>query len=113
MPYRIHRALSLIGLAVAAFLILGSPAQAQSLDALRASGAVGERFDGYLVARDASAQAFVNKVNAQRRKIYQERAAAQGVPAEEVGKVYAGQIIRDAPAGTYIQKPDGSWTRKK
>ena len=30
----------------------GSPAMAQSLDALRSSGAVGERFDGLVVARD-------------------------------------------------------------
>lgn len=112
MPHRIRRALGLIAVAFAGFLILSGPAQAQSLDALRASGAVGERFDGYLVARDASAQGFVDQVNAQRRQIYQQRAASQDVSADQVGMVYAKEIMADVPAGTWLQKPDGSWAQK-
>ena len=59
----------LLGLLLAAF---GLAAQAQSLDGLRASGAVGERFDGYAVARDSSAAGVVSQVNAQRRQIYEQ-----------------------------------------
>ena len=102
--------------ALAALLLVvalgAAPADAQSLDALRASGAVGERFDGYAVARDASAQGFVNQVNAQRQQIYQQQAASQGVPVDQVGQVYAQQIMQKAPAGTFFQKPDGGWMRK-
>ena len=112
MIQRFGRHLRSIALALAAVLVLGGPAIAQSLDSLRASGAVGERYDGLLVARDGSAQGFVNQVNAQRQKIYQERAAAQGVSPSEVGKVYAQQIMGEAPAGTWFQKPDGSWAQK-
>jgi uncharacterized protein YdbL (DUF1318 family) len=114
MAHRVRHAFTLValGLVLSLSLVLSLPAGAQSLDEMRGSGAVGERFDGYLVARDASAAGFVNQVNAQRKKIYQERATAQGVPAEQVGRVYADKIFKDAPAGTWVQKPDGSWIRK-
>ena len=40
------RLLRPLALALAVFTMLGGAAQAQSLDALRASGAVGESYDG-------------------------------------------------------------------
>ena len=92
--------------------LLPAPALADQLDDLRRSGAVGERYDGLLVARDASASEFVNQVNAQRSSIYQDRAAKQGVSAADVGRVYAKQIVSKAPKGTYFQKEDGSWVQK-
>lgn len=107
------------GLALAANL-LAIPldcgrAKADQLDDLRKSGAVGERFDGYLVVRDrgnAAANSLAAQVNAQRKQIYESRAAQQGVSAEEVGKVYAAQIFQKAPAGTWFQRSDGSWVQK-
>lgn len=91
----------------------GSPALAQSLDALRSSGAVGERFDGLVVARDGSATTtrFVEGVNVQRLNIYRERAAAQGVSTEQVGRVYAQQIRKSAPRGTWFLQDNGNWTQ--
>ncbi|WP_020590764.1 YdbL family protein [Kiloniella laminariae] len=95
-----------------AFTSISAPSWAQDLDALRSSGAVGERFDGLAVARDASAASFVASVNAQRSKIYQERAAKEGVPAEQVGMVYGKEIRGKAPAGTWFLLQDGSWAQK-
>ena len=91
----------------------GSPAMAQSLDALRSSGAVGERFDGLVVARDGGAATakFVEGVNAQRLNIYRERAAAQGVSLEQVGRVYAQHIRKSAPRGTWFLQDNGNWTQ--
>jgi len=102
------------GLMTAAVLTLSlaTPALADQLDDLRRSGAVGERFDGLLVARDASASGFVSQVNAQRSGIYQDRATKQGVSPADVGRVYAKQIFQKAPKGTYFQKEDGSWVQK-
>lgn len=99
----------------AVMLAVGSfaaPATAQSLDDLRASGAVGERFDGLAVARDPSAADTVKEINAKRMKIYTERSASEGVTTEQVGTVYAKRILEKAPAGTWIQAPDDSWTQK-
>lgn len=94
-------------------LILGATqAAAGTLEDLRASGAIGERYDGYAVAKEPGAQADVDEINAKRRAIYQEKAAAQGVPIEQVGKVYAEEIIKKIPAGTWIQL-NGQWRQKE
>ncbi|HWA41754.1 MAG TPA: YdbL family protein [Hypericibacter adhaerens] len=93
-----------------------SAADEDQLNALRAQGIVAERFDGYVMVKDnstgATAQSLVDRVNAERRAIYEARAKAQGVTAADVGKVYAGQIIQKAPKGTWFLNADGSWTRK-
>jgi uncharacterized protein YdbL (DUF1318 family) len=92
-------------------------AQSKPLDAPRTAGQVGERYDGYAVVRDAKAPADVRKLvedaNAERRKVYEGQASAKGAPAEEVGKVYAGQIMAGAPAGWWFQGADGAWVQKK
>ncbi len=112
MLHSFARLLRPLALALAVFAMMGGAAQAQSLDALRASGAVGESSSGFLVARDASAKSYVNKVNAQRRKIYAQRATAQGIAADQVGRVYAQEIMQDVAPGSWLQKPDGTWVQK-
>lgn len=89
------------------------PAHAQSLDSLRASGALGERYDGLVVVRQSSAEAtrIASEVNAQRQAIYKERAAEQGVPWDQVGRVYARQIFDQAPKGTWFLTEQG-WVQK-
>jgi uncharacterized protein YdbL (DUF1318 family) len=105
----------LILLAVAA----GAPAawaQSRALDAPRAAGTVGERYDGYAVVRDQRSAGtlgvIVEQVNAERRKVYAERAQRENVAVDQVARVYAGEIFRSAPAGTWFLKEDGQWIRK-
>lgn len=110
IPFRLHAA----GLVLAAALA-AVPATAATLDELRASGAVVERFDGFVAVRGAAtaeAQAVVDQVNAERRRIYAERAREQGAPVDQVGRVYAKEILGKAPAGTYFQAESGALTRK-
>ena len=85
---------------------------AETLENLRASGAIGEGYDGYVIPRISGAQADANEINAKRQAIYQEKAAAQGVSIDQVGKVYAAEIIRKVPAGTWIQI-NGQWKKKE
>lgn len=103
-------ALAFVGMA----LLFGADASAQGLNDLRASGAVGEAFDGYMRARsnDPAVKAKVDQVNAKRRDIYAKRAAEQRISADEVGKVYAAEILGRAPAGTWFLQANGTWTRK-
>ncbi len=88
------------------------PVLAQSLDELRASGAVGERYDGYAQALQSSAAGVVEQVNAKRRQIYAQRASQEGTSADQIGRVYARQIFAKAPRGTKFLQEDGSWITK-
>jgi uncharacterized protein YdbL (DUF1318 family) len=108
------RVLLLLVLAV----VLPSAVAAQSarlLDAPRAAGTVGERYDGYAVARAPAGPevaALIDKVNAERRAIYAQRAASEHVPIEAIGRIYAKEILQSAPAGTWFLAENGQWTRK-
>lgn len=99
-------------LCLLAILLPSLPAAAQDLNALRASGTLGERFDGYAEARDSSIGGMVKSINAKRQAIYKERAAEQGVSATQVGRVYAKEIMGKAPKGTYFMTEDGKWIQK-
>ena len=101
-----------LALLLLVFALWSPPLAAQSLDALRASGAVGERYDGYAEARDASAAATVQQINAKRLEIYKKRAAEQGISAAQVGRVFATEIMQKAPSGTFFLNESGSWTQK-
>jgi len=107
-----------VALAVAVLLscvMFGStPALAQSLNELRASGAVGEGFDGYARVRqgDAGARAVVDDTNAKRRKIYADRARNQGTTVDQVGLIYAKEIWSSAPSGTWVLDAQGAWSQK-
>jgi hypothetical protein len=103
------------GLALALLLAPGPAAADATLDALRAEGAVAERFDGFLEVRgsgSAEARALVERVNAEREEIYLKRAEELGVPVSEVGKVFAEKIVERAPEGTWFKRSDGSYVRK-
>jgi uncharacterized protein YdbL (DUF1318 family) len=99
-------------------VVLPSAVGAQSarlLDAPRAAGTVGERYDGYAVARASVAPdvaALIDKVNAERRAIYAQRAASEHVPIDAIGRIYAKEIVQSAPAGTWFLAENGQWTQK-
>jgi len=113
-PTRRALGLALTGFLLAALVLVPNPVSAQSLNDLRAQGIVGEGYDGFARVRTPApgAQSAVDKVNAERRAIYNERARQQGVPAEQVGRVYAEQIFRNAPGGTWFLQENGQWVRK-
>lgn len=109
---------SIHALLVAAVLLLASvvvqPAVADQLDDFRAQGQIGERSDGYAEARSgasAAAQSLVKKVNAQRKAIYEKQAKQQNVPVEQVGRVYAQEIVEKLPAGSWVKTGSG-WRQK-
>jgi len=88
---------------------------AADLDTLRARGVIAERYDGYVEVRkggDGEAKKLVEEVNAKRRALYRKRADNQGVPVEQVGRVYAKQLLDRLPGGTWFRKPDGSYVQK-
>ncbi len=112
MPRLKRTSFALLASLLLALTLAVQPAAAQSLDSLRASGALGERFDGLAVARDGSAAAAVAAINEKRTAVYGQRAASQGVSVQDVGRIYAKEILGSAAPGTWFQKEDGSWVQK-
>ena len=108
----------LLGLAALPLLALAGRAAAQSaklLDAPRIAGLVGERYDGYAVAHGkvtTEIAGLIDRVNAERRAVYEKRAAADKAPIEAVQQIYAQQIRQSAPVGTWFLGADGQWTQK-
>ena len=99
----------------AVFILLAATAptvEAASLESLRASGAIGERFDGYVVAREASAKSDAAAINGKRKQLYSQKASEEGVSVGQVGRVYASQIFKKLPAGSWFQKENGAWMQK-
>jgi uncharacterized protein YdbL (DUF1318 family) len=113
-----RRAFCRAGLLALLALGFSTWAAAQStrlLDGPRAAGTVGERYDGYAVAHGAASPdiaRLIDQVNAERRSVYAERAKNTGAPIEAVGKIYAQEIVKSAPAGTWFLGENGQWTRK-
>jgi len=113
-----RRALRALAFAVFSMTLMVTPvptlSQAAGFKELRANGAIGERFDGFVEARDNSSAVknTVNKVNAERRQIYAKRAKEKGTTVDGVGRVYARQIFGSAPAGTFFLTEGGQWKKK-
>jgi len=104
------------GWAVLAALVLAAPASAQQRDpayaAARASGAVGERVDGYLgfpTAPSADTRRLADDINIKRKAVYAERAQANGATIEEYAFSAGCQAIARTAVGEKYQAPDGSW----
>jgi uncharacterized protein YdbL (DUF1318 family) len=95
------------GLAVTAAAV--SAQRDPAYAAARASGAVGEKPDGYLAALVPAAQALANDLNIKRRALYTEEARAQTTTIEQVAFVAGCRNIARTVPGEKYQAPDGSW----
>ncbi len=89
-----------------------NPAMAQSLKSELQNGNVGERWDGFVQARNNSAQGLVNNVNGKRKKLYEKRARELGQSPQVVGQVFAKELYDRARSGTWFLNQNGSWYQK-
>tara|TARA_R110002072_G_scaffold22507_11_gene78981 strand:+ start:1603 stop:1959 length:357 start_codon:yes stop_codon:yes gene_type:complete len=100
------------GAGIASIKLTTSTALAQSAEELRSSGQAGERFDGFMEARDPAVASAVTRINNQRKAVYEARAKQQGVTLEQVGKIYAEQIYKKLPSGSWFKLASGQWAQK-
>lgn len=101
-------------LAVAVFAI-PALAQTAAIDAARSTGAVGERFDGYVgIAAPVSAvvRSQVSTINIRRRSLYSSLASRKGASPQEVGITAGCQLLARVPVGQAYMLSDGSWRRR-
>jgi uncharacterized protein YdbL (DUF1318 family) len=102
---------------LAAAFVMAAPAAAQTpaVNAARAAGAVGERFDGYIgVAAPVTAvvRSQVATINIRRRSLYSNLAAAKGVSPQDVGITAACQLLARVGIGEAYMLTDGAWRRR-
>ena len=102
---------------IAAALLLAAPAAAltPAVDAARATGAIGERYDGYLgVAAPVSAAVRnqVASINIQRRTLYSNLAAKRGASPQDVGITAGCQLLSRVAVGQSYMLGDGEWRRR-
>ena len=104
--------------AMAAALSLAAPLAAQNTPTVTvglASGAVGERFDGYLGYVTAVSPALrrqVDAINIRRRTLYSNLAARRGVSPQDVGVTAACELLRRVDVGQAYMLGDGQWRRR-
>jgi len=101
-------------LLVLAVVTMTGPAMAQTpaVNAARASGVVGERFDGYLgivVAAPANVRSQVASINIQRRSIYSNLAASRRATPRDVGITAGCELLGRVGVGEAYQWADGQW----
>jgi uncharacterized protein len=90
-------------------------AQTSALDAARAVGTVGERYDGYMGIAAPSASALrsqVAAVNVRRRALYSNLAARRGASPQEVGITAGCQLLGRIGVGQAYMLNDGVWRRR-
>jgi uncharacterized protein YdbL (DUF1318 family) len=100
---------------VAVALAAPAAAQTPAVDAARASGAVGERWDGYVgIAAAVSAQvrSQVATINIRRRSLYSNLAASKSVSPQDVGITAGCQLLARVPIGGSYMLGDGVWRRR-
>lgn len=107
-----------LAIAVAALMIAAAPAavaQTPAIDSARQSGAVGERFDGYLgysAAASAEAKRQVGAVNIRRRSLYTGLATRRNATVQEVGIAAGCELLADVKVGESYMLNDGLWRRR-
>jgi len=102
-------------LAVVVATGFAAPAMAQrdpAYAAARASGAVGEKMDGYLGivgTPTEELQRLVNDINIKRRTVYAEKAKENNATLEEYALTSGCLAISRTVPGEKYQAPDGTW----
>jgi uncharacterized protein YdbL (DUF1318 family) len=89
--------------------------QTPAVEAARAAGSVGERFDGYLGIAGpvaATVQSQVSRINIQRRALYSNLGAQKGATPQEVGVTAGCQLLARVAIGETYMWADGRWRRR-
>jgi uncharacterized protein len=101
--------------AIALFLSPPALAQTPAVNAARAAGQVGERYDGYVgVAAPVSAavRSQIANINIQRRALYSRLAASRSVSPQDVGITAGCQLLARVAVGGAYMLADGVWRRR-
>ena len=104
-------------LALTGGMVAAAAAVQESASELRATGLVGERYDGYLglvAAAPGHIRAQVDAINIRRRAHYTNLASRRGVRVEEAAVAAACEIFESRIlSGQYYLLPDNEWRQRR
>jgi uncharacterized protein len=106
---------SLFAAALVILTVAPAAAQSPALDAARAVGAVGERYDGYIGIAGPVVPAVriqISKINIQRRALYSNLGAQKGANPRDVGITAGCQLLARVGVGESYMAADGKWRRR-
>lgn len=104
-----------IACAVLTLLTPAAGAQTAAVNAARASGTAGERYDGYLglsATAPINLRSQVATINVTRRALYTRLAAARGASPQDVGITAGCQLLARVGVGQSYMLIDGVWRRR-
>ena len=98
-------------------ILAATPAVAQTpaVNAARAAGQVGERYDGYLGVVggvSGAVRSQVATINITRRSLYSNLASSKGVSPQDVGITAGCQLLARVAIGERYMLSDGAWRRR-
>lgn len=112
--HSIRRVLLIAGLFAGVLTLAAPELRADALDAAKAAGQVGERYDGYLgaVGGDDASKTLATNINAKRKAYYAKIAAGEGTSVEAVAAIAGAKLVKGAPSGQYVMpSADSGWKR--
>ncbi len=99
----------------AALVAAPSAAQTPAVDAARAAGIAGERYDGYMGLAGPASEPFKSQVaaiNIRRRSLYSNLATGRGASPQDVGITAGCQLLARVGVGQAYMLGDGVWRRR-
>lgn len=106
-----------IAAVLSAALAPSASAQTSStVNAARAAGQIGERYDGYLGVRTAVSvpvRKATESVNIRRRALYTGLAGRRGVSPQEVGITAGCSVLQRVETGEWYLLGDGVWRQRQ
>lgn len=100
---------------LAGLLVTAGGASAQSIDAYKAQGLVGEQADGYLgLVKPASPEIerLIDSINLQRKAHYREIAGKNNTSLRAVEAIAGKELIERAGPGQFVRDANGNWLKK-
>ena len=105
----------LLSLALLALATAPAAAQTPAVNAARAAGIAGERFEGYMgfaATPTAAVRAQVSTINIRRRALYSSLAAQSGATVQDVAITAGCQLLARVSVGEAYMLSDGAWRRR-
>ncbi len=96
---------------------VGASAASAAIEDAKSRCVVGEQSDGYLGVIDDMAvgetlKREVRTINQQRKAVFADLAARNGVTIEDAAALTGKRLVEGAPSGQCVMLPDGSWARQ-